>query len=338
MLLTFLNGTDCCTLIWITLDDVEFMQQQIAEIDDIYHGSESLHHMNHKLYKPGLSPHIPQPVLQQYEDNEQETFLDSEIQDDISCPTGSKPNNISSPEGFVPDRLLRSSSAPKTVLSQEQVPRELRSSTGWYQQPLSAGASKFSQKTKVITDTPKSYKQALSAKYYETWWPLIQAEREKFDHFQVLSELPQKPPPHAKVEHGIWVFEDDGVKKKARFVINGKQNRSSAETDTFSPVMNPITNYLITAVGVQRGWKEIHTDIKSAFIQANKLPEPKYTHILGEIYARYGNLYGTDLACRRWFETVVDYFVSAGYDQSKADPCMFSHTYLQRREKKLGRV
>ena len=145
-------------------------------------------------------------------------------------------------------------------------------------------------------------------------------------------------PPQARVITGKWVFRiklnPDGTlnRYKARWVVRGFHQRPGIDfTETFSPVVKPATIRTVLALITSHDWPAHQLDVSNAFLHGNIEEQVYCQQPTG--FADSANpdavcllsrsLYGLRQAPRAWFTRFVDFVLTLGFVQSKADPSLF---------------
>ena len=135
-----------------------------------------------------------------------------------------------------------------------------------------------------------------------------------------------------------WVFKrklnDKGevARYKCRLVAQGFAQKEGIDfTETFAPVAKFGTIRTLLAHGTQRGMHIHQMDIKTAFLHGHLeetiyMVQPEGFEVPGKesmVCRLKRSLYGLKQSSRCWFVQLKKYLVSLGYEQSKADPCVF---------------
>jgi histone deacetylase 1/2 len=146
------------------------------------------------------------------------------------------------------------------------------------------------------------------------------------------------PPPHARAITGKWVFriklKPDGTldRYKARWVVRGFHQRPGIDfTETFSPVVKPATIRTVLALIGAHAWPAHQLDVSNAFLHGNIQEEVYCQQPTGfhdparpnDVCLLSRSLYGLRQAPRAWFNRFVDYVLTLGFAQSRADPSLF---------------
>ncbi|CAH9056104.1 unnamed protein product, partial [Cuscuta epithymum] len=178
---------------------------------------------------------------------------------------------------------------------------------------------------------PKSVKQALSS---PQWFSAMQDEYNALIANGTWSLVPLPPDKHAI---GCkWVFRvkenSDGSlnKFKARLVAKGFHQRFGFDfTETFSPVVKPVTIRVLLTLAVSHKWTVQQLDVNNAFLNGT-LDEEVYMVQPPGFQAQdpslvcklHKSLYGLKQAPRAWFHKLTSVLYTAGFQQSKCDPSL----------------
>jgi len=181
---------------------------------------------------------------------------------------------------------------------------------------------------------PKNVKQAL----LDPKWRA--AMQDEFDALQKNSTWSLVPlPPNRKAIGCKWVFRvkenSDGTlnKFKARLVAKGfHQVQGFDFTETFSPVIKPITIRLILTLALSYKWPIQQLDVNNAFLngileEEVYMQQPQgFEHSDSTLVCiLHKALYGLKQAPRQWFERLTTALVQFGFQASKCDPSLFTY-------------
>lgn len=195
----------------------------------------------------------------------------------------------------------------------------------------------FSFATKVNIPIPKTYKEAVNdPKYAKQWKEAIQQEIGQLLVNNTWKE--GTPPEGANLISTKWVFtlkfNVDGTLErfKARLVARGFSQAYGIDyTETFAPTVRMATLRAFLAIVACENLECEHYDIKNAFTES-RLKEELWMQIPDGIHAKRGHalrllrsLYGLKQAARDWNLLFKNELLGWGFEQSKADPCLYVH-------------
>ncbi|PNX71029.1 retrovirus-related Pol polyprotein from transposon TNT 1-94, partial [Trifolium pratense] len=182
---------------------------------------------------------------------------------------------------------------------------------------------------------PTTVKQA----FQSTHW--ISAMKEEYEALLRNNTWQLVPSPSHKQPIGCkWVFRvkenPDGIiqKYKARLVAKGFHQRAGTDfTETFSPVVKPVTVRTVLTIAVTNKWPIQQIDVNNAFLNG-VLEEEVYMHQppgfevqeKGLVCKLNKALYGLKQAPRAWFDRLKAALVAYGFKASKCDPSLFIMT------------
>jgi len=134
-----------------------------------------------------------------------------------------------------------------------------------------------------------------------------------------------------KFENGVY------SKSKARMVVDGSKQQSSAGEDAY--VMHADTQRTLSSIAASLGWKIRQADFESAFLQSPITNPNIYVRLPKEFcdimnvkqkYARLGvAAYGIKEASKEWNAHLTKWFVKHGFKRFHTDPCLFSQHFDQ---------
>ncbi|GAU28846.1 hypothetical protein TSUD_21830 [Trifolium subterraneum] len=145
------------------------------------------------------------------------------------------------------------------------------------------------------------------------------------------------PPAHKRPIGCKWVFRvkenSDGTinKYKARLVAKGFHQRAGSDfTETFSPVVKPVTVRTVLTIAITNKWPIKQIDVNNAFLNGN-LEEEVYmqqppgfeSSDKGLVCKLHKALYGLKQAPRAWFDRLKTALLLYGFTASKCDPSLF---------------
>ncbi|GBN11147.1 Retrovirus-related Pol polyprotein from transposon TNT 1-94 [Araneus ventricosus] len=146
------------------------------------------------------------------------------------------------------------------------------------------------------------------------------------------------PPSGKKVIGCRWTFKAKYDSKgnieryKARLVAQGFSQKFGTDYDeTFAPVVTYTTIRTFLAAAAYKNLNVTHVDIKTAFLHGNLEDEVYMSQPEGYIEAGQEQkvcklnkaIYGLKQAARAWHLKIGESLIKYGFEQSKADPCLF---------------
>ncbi|WVY95077.1 hypothetical protein V8G54_034165 [Vigna mungo] len=135
-----------------------------------------------------------------------------------------------------------------------------------------------------------------------------------------------------------WIFRikhlpDGSIDRyKARLVAKGFHQRPGQDfSDTFSPVIKPVTVRVILTLVVSRGWSLRQLDINNAFLQGSLSEEVFLSQPPGCVDKAHPThvchlrkaLYGLKQAPRAWYNELRTFLLSLGFLNSVVDASLF---------------
>jgi histone deacetylase 1/2 len=183
---------------------------------------------------------------------------------------------------------------------------------------------------------PSSVKQALAD---PQWLQAMESEYSALMKNETWSLVPL--PAHRRPIGCKWVFRvkenpDGSVNKyKARLVAKGfSQEQGFDYTETFSPVVKPVTIRIILTLALSFKWDIQQIDINNAFLNGLLQEEvymtqpPGFVHQDQTLVCKLQKaLYGLKQAPRAWYERLTQTLVQFGFKSSKCDPSLFIYTH-----------
>jgi len=137
-----------------------------------------------------------------------------------------------------------------------------------------------------------------------------------------------------------WVFlikrNPDGLtdRYKARLVAKGFHQRPGCDfTETFSPVVKPMTIRIVLTLAVRQGWSLRQLDVNIAFLQGTLTEEvfmlqpPRFVDktFPNHICRLKKAFYGLKQAPRAWYTELQIFLLSLGFVNSTTDASLFIH-------------
>ena len=135
----------------------------------------------------------------------------------------------------------------------------------------------------------------------------------------------------------VWVLTEKGQEKRARLTCRGFLEEDDIPNS--SPTVGKHTMKALLAIATTEGWDIKTTDIKSAFLQGNKLERdvyvkpPKELGLKNKLLKLNTCLYGLKDASRQWYFKVRDRLKSIGFEKSNYDAGLF---YLIKNDRLIG--
>ncbi|WVZ13817.1 hypothetical protein V8G54_011383 [Vigna mungo] len=135
-----------------------------------------------------------------------------------------------------------------------------------------------------------------------------------------------------------WVFRikrhSDGSidRYKARLVAKGFHQRPGWDyTETFSPVVKPVTICIVLTLAVRQGWSIRQLDVNNAFLQGTLKEEVFMLQPLGFVNKSFPDhvcrlkkaLYGLKQAPRAWYTELRVFLLSLSFVNSTTDASLF---------------
>ena len=148
---------------------------------------------------------------------------------------------------------------------------------------------------------------------------------ENFEEYEAFQEVPFKGQPTLGSRY-ILTRKEDGT-LKARFVVKGFQEKAKSQSD--SPTASRESLKLYLSIVANEEWELISYDVRSAFLQSDKLERDVFTKPppdkfrKGFVWKLIKPVYGLVDASRQWFFTIKHYLLKLGMTQSLGDSCLF---------------
>ena len=164
-----------------------------------------------------------------------------------------------------------------------------------------------------------------------------EAELKKLEHFGSYEEVEDEGQFKISTRWVLWLKEDE---IRARLTARGYEEQNDMPRK--SPTISKQTFRTFLAISSSLGYEIKTTDIKSAFLQTNRLKRevfikpPKEAKVTrGRIWKLKTALYGLNDAALQFFLTVRQLLVDLKMEQSKIDPALF---FYRRNGKLLGSI
>ena len=195
----------------------------------------------------------------------------------------------------------------------------------------------FSFASKIDIPIPETYQEAVNhPKYGKQWRDAIHTEIGQLLINNTWKEA--CPPDGVNLISTKWVFtlkfNVDGTLErfKARLVARGFSQAYGIDyTETFAPTVRMATLRSFLAIVACEDLECIHIDIKNAFTESELKEElwmksPQGVKVKkGHALQLLRSLYGLKQAARDWNLLMKKELIGWGFQQSKADPCLFVH-------------
>jgi histone deacetylase 1/2 len=148
-------------------------------------------------------------------------------------------------------------------------------------------------------------------------------------------------PPHRKAIGCKWIFRvkenpDGSVNKfKARLVAQGFLQTAGFDfTETFSPVIKPVTIRIILTLAVTYKWQVQQIDVNNAFLNGVLqeevfMKQPAGFEVADKslVCKLHKSLYGLKQAPRAWYDRLTQALLQMGFVKSKCDPSLLVHSH-----------
>ena len=190
------------------------------------------------------------------------------------------------------------------------------------------------QKIGDVEPEPSSHAEVLQSVHREIW---EDAEAQELGGLKANGTFtPVTAPPGRSPIGARWVYKwkSDGfgevTKAKARLVAKGFSQKPGVDYDeTFAPTPASPSIRLLVATAVEQDFDLFHFDAEQAFVQSDldneiymRLP-PGCGDLSGKVVLLHKSLYGLKQASRTWNKLLVSRLKGYGFEQCKADPCIF---------------
>ena len=149
-----------------------------------------------------------------------------------------------------------------------------------------------------------------------------------FDEFGVYEEVQDKG---QEALSSRWVLTDKSTEKekkvKARLVARGFEEKVKVQAD--SPTGSKETLHMLLTVAATWGWKIKSGDVKSAYLQGERLDREVYMvpplerRRPGFVWRLVKAVYGMNDSGRKWYFKVEEVLVRLGCKKAKLDHCFF---------------
>jgi hypothetical protein len=145
--------------------------------------------------------------------------------------------------------------------------------------------------------------------------------------------------PNMNVIRCMWIYKQklkfDGSleRYKARLVGDGRTQQVGVDcSDTFSPVVKPVTIRIVLTIALHHRWDISQLDVKNAFLHGT-LHETVFMHqppgfrdatLPNHVCRLKKSLYGLRQAPRAWYQRFTDYVGHLGFRLSTCDNSLFT--------------
>ena len=123
--------------------------------------------------------------------------------------------------------------------------------------------------------------------------------------------------------------DEEEIKKKARLVVRGFEEDCLEDLKKNSPTCDKSSLRIILSVMKRKRWELNSIDIKTAFLQGEKIQRevfvrpPKEANVPGKIWKLNKCVYGLADASLMWYEKVKTTLIKCGAKVSRVDPAVF---------------
>lgn len=180
------------------------------------------------------------------------------------------------------------------------------------------------------TESPLTYKQAMSPKHVNRWGKAIKKETDALIRHDVWEIVPRTK--EAQLVPIKWLFTEkaDGT-PKARLVAVGVRDKEKYEKDdTASPTPCAASLRWFLIHVVKNGWDIIQLDITNAYLHGH-IDREKFVNIPPGfdfdpkkfMCKLKKSLYGLAISPLRWYVTVDDFLKQYGFVTTPREPCMY---------------
>ncbi|KAK2420319.1 putative mitochondrial protein [Trifolium repens] len=263
---------------------------------------------------------------------------------DTDLPSPSTPASSSSPNSVASSPPIQTSNAsqhiyssPSSVETNQSTVSPVPFSLPITQPPITHSMTTRSKSknnpTVLVTHIePKGVKQALQSSHW------LAAMKEEYDALLRNKTWTLVPPPTHKQPIGCkWVFRvkenPDGTiqKHKAKLVAKGFHQQAGTDfSETFSPVVKPVTVKTVLTLAVTNRWPIQQIDVNNAFLngileEEVYMQQPQGFEVSDKTLVCKLNkaLYGLKQAPRAWFDRLKAALIGYGFKASKCDPSLF---------------
>ena len=188
------------------------------------------------------------------------------------------------------------------------------------------------------TNVPQTYQDAMSSPHSHEWQSAMNEEISALKENDTYEVVPL--PPGQQLVGGRWVYavktDQNGESKyKARFVAKGYSQVQGVDyTETFAPTARFTSIRVLMQTAVQEDLLVHQMDVKSAYLNAPidcnvYMQQPEGYEKFGEngeklVFKLKRSLYGLKQSGRNWNAMLHDYLTVEKFEQSLADPCVYT--------------
>ncbi|CAL1399312.1 unnamed protein product [Linum trigynum] len=187
---------------------------------------------------------------------------------------------------------------------------------------------------------PLEPRSVQEARQYKEWDEALSAENAALlanDTWELVPRLP-----HYNVLGNRWVFRvkhhsDGSIERfKTRLVAKGFHQRPSVDfTDTFSPVVKPVTVRTVFTLALTHGWSISQFDVNNAFLQGPLEDEVYMVQPPGFVDPSRPDhvcrlkkaIYGLRQAPRAWYTTLCTFLQEFGFHKTHSDASLFVYSH-----------
>ncbi|TPX75689.1 DNA-directed DNA polymerase [Chytriomyces confervae] len=186
----------------------------------------------------------------------------------------------------------------------------------------------------TTADSPSNRKQAMAGPNKQHWLDAESYELQQLETNNTYTLVNRTA--SIKCITCRWVYkcklnQDGSIERfRARLVARGFLQRHGYDyMETYSPVMRIATFRWLLALAALNNWQTRSADFSSAFLYGvldtpiYMLPPDGYNADPTKIWLLNKAIYGLKQAGRVWFYRLTSYLKAKGYQQSRADPCVF---------------
>ncbi|POW01693.1 hypothetical protein PSTT_12316 [Puccinia striiformis] len=179
---------------------------------------------------------------------------------------------------------------------------------------------------------PNTFESAIRCSDEKFWKSAIESEITSIENHEVWDNHYQEPPNPLDT---TWVFKikdnchGDPLKHKARLCVQGFDQIEGVDHEgTFAPTGKVSTLKMILIYSLHQNLTLTQFDVQGAFLHAPLTEEvyiktPKGVNRHAPYLKLKKALYGLKQAPKNWYETLVAWLESIGFEESSCDPCLY---------------